>query len=57
MIAKYFGGVDAFFKWFWSRWGHVSIQFIKMSYLRPVCPDVDSMCWMCIYSNIFIIGR
>jgi hypothetical protein len=43
-IRKYFGGVDAFFKWFWSRWGHVSIQFIKMSYLRPVCPDVDSMC-------------
>jgi len=23
----------------------------------PVCPDVDSMCWMCNYRNIFIIGR
>jgi hypothetical protein len=23
----------------------------------PICPDVDSMCWMCNYRNIFIIGR
>jgi hypothetical protein len=23
----------------------------------PACPDVDSMCWMCNYRNIFIIGR
>jgi hypothetical protein len=23
----------------------------------PVCPDDDSMCWMCNYRNIFIIGR
>ena len=23
----------------------------------PVCPDVDSMCRMCNYRNIFIIGR
>ena len=23
----------------------------------PVCPDIDSMCWMCNYRNIFIIGR
>jgi hypothetical protein len=22
----------------------------------PVCLDVDSMCWMCNYRNIFIIG-
>ena len=22
-----------------------------------VYPDVDSMCWICIYSNIFVIGR
>lgn len=53
-IRKYFGGVDAFFKWFWSRWGNVSIHFIKMSLIRPVCPDVGLMC---IHSKIFIIGR
>ena len=23
----------------------------------PVCPDEDSMCCMCNYRNIFIIGR
>ena len=23
----------------------------------PVCPDDDSMCRMCNYRNIFIIGR
>ena len=23
----------------------------------PLCPDDDSMCWMCNYRNIFIIGR
>lgn len=23
-IKKYFGGVDQFFKWFWSKWGKVS---------------------------------
>ena len=22
-----------------------------------VCPDVDLLCWLCIYSNIFVIGR
>jgi hypothetical protein len=22
-----------------------------------VCPNVDLMCWICIYSNIFVIGR
>ena len=21
------------------------------------CPDVDVLCWLCIYSNIFVIGR
>lgn len=26
-IKKYFGGVDQFFKWFWSRWGKVSDQY------------------------------
>ena len=25
--------------------------------LYPVCPDVDSLSIMCIYSNIFVIGR
>jgi hypothetical protein len=22
-----------------------------------LCPDVDLLCWLCIYSNIFVIGR
>ena len=27
------------------------------SEIFPVCPEVDSMCWMWNYRNIFIIGR
>jgi hypothetical protein len=29
----------------------------EMSEIFPVCPNVDSTCWTCIYNNIFIIGR
>ena len=33
----------------WKRGGGAEIY--------PACPDVDSMCCMCNYRNIFIIGR